>query len=269
LAPATVDAAHAREEFAANRSAPARVFHGNVELPDCAAAPATPAPWVAPYAIELPFTGPYLYLGGNLCIEATTTGAGGDPPWWAVDAVVEDLSGAVNAVGTSCVPALPGTPAGGDPATFALGARATFWLRGPIAPGPVLCLVGTSARQWGGLVLPLDLGPFGLPGCTLHNDVVVAAPELLWQLPQGNALATFEARLPPDPSVAGAMLCAQWLVPGGAAQPLPALSNGVQATTGTALSTLGVLWLEAPDPAAVRGRALPGRAPVLRVRASG
>ena len=269
-APALVGAATAREEFAANRGRAVRVFQGNVDLPDCAAAPVTPAPWTAPYAVELPFAIPYSYLGGNLCIETLTTGPQGMAPWWAVDAVIEDLGGTVATAGTSCVPALPGSPAGGDPATFALGARATFWLRGPQSEGPVLCLLGASDQHWNGLGLPLDLTPFGLAGCVLHNDVCLAVPALLTSLPQASfTLATYEVRLPEDLSLAGGKLFTQWLVLGDAQRPILGLSNGVQATLGTARSTLGVFWLEATDPAAMRGRALPGRAPVLRLRASG
>jgi hypothetical protein len=269
LAAATVDAASAGEEFAHNRGATVRVHHGPLDLPDCGAAPVTPAPWAAPYAVELPFAVPYPYASGHLCVETVTTVPVATLPWWPVDAVIEPLGGTVTPVGASCLPAVPGTPAGADPATLALGARATFWLRGSQRDGPVVCLLGTSSRSWGGLQLPLDLTALGLPGCSLRNDVQQAAPGWLASLPQAPfTLATWEARVPDDTAFAGATLFAQWLVLAQPPTSLVGVSNGVQATLGTARATLGVFWLEAADPGAARGRALPGRAPVLRLHAS-
>jgi hypothetical protein len=37
-------------------------------------------------------------------------------------------------------------------------------------------LVGASSQRWGAFPLPLDLGPFGLTGCSLRTSVDVVVP---------------------------------------------------------------------------------------------
>jgi hypothetical protein len=59
---------------------------------------------------------------------------------------------------------------------FRLGTTHAAHLARVPANGTFIGLLGSEAQQWGGMPLPIDLGPFGAPQCLLQ--VEVAANEL-------------------------------------------------------------------------------------------
>jgi hypothetical protein len=267
-----VSAAAPHFEFARNRGKDHRlVFQGEVRFPACPPAPSSPAPWAAPFAVTLPFSTPFPYLGGTLCLETVTARvreAGGallPAPWWTIDAVTSDPAGTVSLFGTSCIPGMGALPAGVDPATASLGATAVFFLRGPKRTGLAVCAVGTNDRTFSGLPLPFDLSRFGATGCALYTDWVWTKGAAVSAPPGGQTgYAGCELELPADPSLLGASMFGQWLFLDPTANPLGfTLSNGVKATLGAAAPQLGFGWVEATDLASTSGRVLPGRAPVL------
>ncbi len=271
LAHASTAPPNASGSFAANRGPNAtNVFAGLVAFPAAPAAPTTPAPWQAPYAVTIPFTTPFAYRGGPLVVETVTrplSGPSGQNPWWPIDAVIGASTGSVRSVGWGCLAAGTEPAAGAELGSVSLGATAVFWLRGQMQAGPATCLLGGDNRSYQGLPLPLDLTVIGMPGCVLYNDIATAVPSLLtpWPL-RPDTLATVEVPVPQDAALAGASLFAQWLVPniGGRAIRLET-SNGVEAVIGALPANPGAAWIEGIGPYAIRGRVLHDRCPVLRL----
>jgi hypothetical protein len=66
---------------------------------------------------------------------------------------------------------------------------------------------GTSRSSWGGLRLPFDLGPFGMPGCTLWTSL-----DELFPFVSGGSSATWSAAVPPNPGLLGQRFYNQALV---------------------------------------------------------
>ena len=261
------------DTFAANRGPDhRRVFSGVVTLPAVGAAPTTPAPWSAPWAVTLPFATPFTYTGGTLCLETITVPAPPtqDPPeelpWWPVDAQVQAVGGQVQTRGQSCIPGMLGQPAAADAAGVTPGGTVSVWLRGQRRGFGALCMVGLDDQRFGSLPLPFDLAPIGAPGCTLWNDWVFVLPTTVGALPQATfGFGSVSLRAPLDPGLLGQALFAQWVVPDPGRTPLGvSFSNGVVATFGPGAPLTGFGWLESTVPASSGGRRLLGRAPVLR-----
>ncbi|MFQ5506458.1 MAG: hypothetical protein ACE5F1_16940, partial [Planctomycetota bacterium] len=82
---------------------------------------------------------------------------------------------------------------------------------------PPILLLGASAQRWGGLTLPLDLGPLGMPRCTLY--VEAAIPMVL-------ASSNWSAVVPDDSLLLGISLYNQAVVGG-------VVSNAGRAILGT------------------------------------
>ena len=87
----------------------------------------------------------------------------------------------------------------------------------------VVLLIGGSRTTYGGLVLPLDLGPFGLQGCRLFHDIVVQLPTRTSVLGTARVPITW----PVDPSTVGGHSYSSFLV----------VDPGVPSTLPLALST--------------------------------
>ena len=132
-----------------------------------------------------------------------------------------------SAYGTGCTGAL-GVPtnltAGGAPTS---GGNAAFALHLADALPNAACLgvLGLSNTVWGGVPLPLGLGPFGIPGCHL-----LVSPDAVLALAT-NAAGRSVLRLPvpPVPALAGTSIYVQWYVvdPGPTLTP-GAMSRGLQ-----------------------------------------
>lgn len=124
--------------------------------------------------------------------------------------------------------AFAGSPCGGSlgvPALRApLGERpctgGAFALQASNLPGSVaIGVLGGSDLRWNGLPLPLDLAPFGYPGCMLRVE-----PLVLVGLPVGNGVCDWSLSLPSSPSLVGLALFQQVLAPD------PQGSSGLAAT---------------------------------------
>lgn len=130
-----------------------------------------------------------------------------------------DLGG--SAFGTGCGGAYIGC--GGDPVQ---GGVFTVNLRNAPAGAPALLFLGQSDARWGALTLPFDLGFLGFAGCKALCDWTLGFPSAAD--PQGQASRPFP--IPLDPTLAGATVCWQWVLPsisGGGLQ--LALSEGLKA----------------------------------------
>ena len=70
---------------------------------------------------------------------------------------------------------------------------------------PALLWLGFSRSEFGAVGLPLDLGPAGMPGCSL-----LQSDELSWlSVANADGVARFEIAMPSDPELLGAEVYAQ------------------------------------------------------------
>ena len=74
----------------------------------------------------------------------------------------------------------------------------------PSIPGGVYVILGFDHQNWEGLPLPLDLGIFGMFGCTLYQSIDFVFPSFN---PGGSTI--FILPIPNDPSLAGLVFCLQ------------------------------------------------------------
>jgi hypothetical protein len=67
------------------------------------------------------------------------------------------------------------------------------------ATGPLFLVLGLSDQNWNGVLLPLDLGPFGAPGCSNYvaHALVIGAPQPV------NGRATVPFTIPSAPHLFG------------------------------------------------------------------
>jgi hypothetical protein len=134
----------------------------------------------------------------------------------ATTAVISIVSGAppgVSLLGTACADQTGRQPRIGVGVGARLGSTMTVNLSNanPALLSATLAL-GFSATVWGGTPLPLDLTPFGLPGCNWQ-----VAPDAVLTLPTVGVNgtrhhATYELAVPQQSSLLGLDLFAQWLV---------------------------------------------------------
>jgi hypothetical protein len=100
----------------------------------------------------------------------------------------------------------------------------------PPATTAAFLAAGFSDRTIGATPLPLDLAPFGMPGCTLYQDLSVLA--LPCQL--AGTTASQSLSIPNTTSLAGLRLYLQGWVPAAGANAAGLLtSNGLELTLGT------------------------------------
>ena len=99
----------------------------------------------------------------------------------------------------------PTRRAGGEPT---VGSTVTLTLRRAVGSANTILVVGASKTQGFGSTLPLDLGPLGATGCSLHvsGDVMVSAPA------NGQGSVDVRAALPNDRNLIGLSVFTQWAV---------------------------------------------------------
>jgi hypothetical protein len=203
---ASHDPDQAVRSFAGNLPTPIEVFRGTLQAPSSPASPSTPS-WAPGESLRVDFTAPFPYGGGPLCVEFEPQGSPGI--WWPVDAVTDPVIGTVTSVGSACGPlSHMVATAGAQDASLVIGRTAIFDLVG--APSaPAWLMVGLGLRP-----TPIDLTPFGAPGCALHVDAFAAIATVLSDGASGLAghgLANVELQIPAQPGLAGAALGIQFL----------------------------------------------------------
>lgn len=265
LSNGTVSTLRPAMSFQANRGKDhQRLFNRRVNFPATPASSISPAPWRAPHAVSLNLQAPFVYSGGTLVLESITrlqnpnTKQFVAPPFWTMDAQLDDPPGRVAPFGTSCI-RNPDQTAGADAGSLSSGGTAVFFLHGGTRQGPVLLTVGTRP-------LAIDLSGFGFPGCHLYNDWLLLLQTVLQPMPYGwHAQAHAALPLPADNGLIGASLYTQWLaIHLGQAGPWLSFSNGVKSTLGGPQDS-GMTWVESSDPDAGYGRIMFGRIPVLQL----
>lgn len=262
-------ASDASPELAANIG-PDRTlfFQGFVDLPHLAGFETDPAPWGAG-SVRLPGIRPFVLKGTTLCIESRTSaaqaGKPGQAPYWPIDAARGPI-GESAVRGTSCLPGNAEQPAAAEAASALTGEKLVVTLQMPaIAPPVAFLLWGFDAQRWGATTLPLDLGPFGAPGCFLQQEIVGVESVLCERLPSAPyERASVEFPVPADPGLAGLRLYAQWM---RFASPRAtfSLSNGVEAKLAAVPRDFGYAYVVADDLSSRTGRVEHARIPILRL----
>lgn len=260
----------ASQAYAANVGANATlVFQGTVALPTSpavAAGPGATVAWTSANVLRIPFTTPFVYQGGPLCVDVVGAPiAGQNATWWMADAVAEPVAGAAVQLGGGC-----GAYGGSAHAWSHVGVRsllpgayAPFEAYGP--PGSLgLCAFGSRSP----LPIPLALLGFNSPaGCSLMLATIdalhvapfvpAADPGLLHR----GGLASTQLRVPNDPAVFGATLTTQWFE-----WSQQATSNAIEWSVANAAPSLGMALLEG-HPQEATGRLTVHLAHVLRFEA--
>ncbi|HET6202749.1 MAG TPA: hypothetical protein VFI25_08095 [Planctomycetota bacterium] len=232
--------------FSANVSGPqAIVFSGNLLLPPV---PAQSGNGPYPFAWTIPLATPTVYSGGSdLLLEVAVFSNSSSGPFGAtVDAVAVpgDAVSRQYFVGSATAPsAATGTSTLGLVTRFTYGASfvpfgggCSGWggyvptigssggaptlgnlgfalLLTSVQPGSTAALIlGTNASSSATFPLPLELGPFGLPGCFLlvACDGLLGAP--VQGSGQGGGIAVVSAPIPAIPALSGGRGYFQWIV---------------------------------------------------------
>lgn len=109
-----------------------------------------------------------------------------------------------------------------------LGQTMEVNLEGAPSSTPAVLAIGDSATSWLGLGLPLDLGPYGAPGCNLLCSALVTVA-----VQTTGGMAGLPLTLPTNPALVGAPIFNQWWVANPTASSLGLVfSNGGRGVIG-------------------------------------
>ena len=207
------------------------------------------------------FSKGFTWQGGGLCLEVanhTSTKAA-----WRVDAASAVPYGFGRAAyeGNPC-PAGKNTivssvvPWPGAPVEWK-----TRLLDGSVSTGSALLILGTGQAKWGGISLPWNMDPvFGTKGCMLYTDLVVGSAAVV---SAGKAEVDMGV-LPPNSVLSGAVLTAQWIVPGGSVPGGIGASNLARLKIGSPPPFVTLYnYLTNSNPGSTKAEFLAAAAPVL------
>ena len=134
----------------------------------------------------------------------------------------------VEVYGAGCAGALPQVPRIGVRGSPSLGAVVKVNLSKAAPAAPAILFLGLSNSAWGPTPLPLDLAPFGMPGCSLLAAADFAFPFVTYPVPPAPGRASMEWTIPGNPSLVGGQVFCQWIVLGGPGLAGSALTRGVR-----------------------------------------
>ncbi len=235
---------------------PTVVFNKSFDLP-AAPKPTTPP---APFVVKIPFNTPWVYRGGNLCIDLYYSRPSATPyKYWRRDAqwLRGDMKpGSYRNLGYGCRGSNRYTPYT-YPFTYTAipGYEMFIYMYGAKKPTTPLekfafNWIGFSKTNYGGLTLPFDLSTIGFPtGCKLYTDIFFVQ---MVQLEDYRTSANYSRGyalylIPANPLFSGITFYSQWLCnDSGVSAPLKyTVSNGIQITTGKAGRTYvgQTVWL--------------------------
>ncbi len=136
--------------FANNRGpTPVVVLDRSVNMPPTPVPP-VPVPWVAPFAVRIHFDNPFVYAGGDLCVEFEGELQSSGPEGWWFDFEKETNTAAVSRFGAGCgapvaeyVP-----PAAAQARGLHAGGTATVALAGRVRTIGALVLGSAHTTAW-------------------------------------------------------------------------------------------------------------------------
>lgn len=219
----------------------------------------------APFALTFLLDQPFVYRGGHLGIEHYVYDSQAQ-----YDYIIDAVDGFVPGGTVTLLPGGQGCPVGQNRALAQApnpgGGDVQFWLFDAQAGVPALLALGASAHSYGGAPLPLDLGPLGLPGCTVLASFDVTLPTLVTSA----GMAELRYPVPAVQELLDATLYAQWACVNDARinPSLPmTLSDGLSVTFGSHLNGgfLGMTVVSAFAGSNQHGYVQPNRGPVMRI----
>ncbi len=197
------------ETFAQNVGPnPVQVWNGPLTLP---ASPANVTPtWMPADVLRIPFQSPFLYSGGNLCLDVVGSPIGTPAGWWPADAAAEPITATTTDRGGGCGPYgfVPGHWSFADVRTLLPGTTASFSAIGPSNSFAVVAFGVEDLTGWPlGLVLPQ-----APPSCTVHLalPIEIAVVPFLPN-PPTNPRAEYRLPIPNSPNMPGVSLTTQWV----------------------------------------------------------
>jgi hypothetical protein len=249
--------------YAANVGVPAvQVFSGQVSFP---ASPANPGPvaWTPDNIVRIPFSTPFVYVGGTLCVDIVGTAIPGqEANWWMADLELEDIGGSFTDLGGGCGIYGGATKNWASVSRRSLlpGAYARFSAYGtPFG----LAIAAFGNRAPAGVPFAA-LGFPALPTCVLHLSTLDGLIPMLFLPPSDPSDITFggEAelliRVPASSSVFGLSMTTQWLD-----WSQMATSNAIEWTIASVTPTLDMAHVDG-DPTEAFGLSSVHLAHVLR-----
>ena len=256
----------ASEAFTFNSGNDARVvFQGEVAFPASPALQHRNDPdWGPQHSFTLPFTTPFSYAGGTLCIDIEGTPV--QATRWPIDYHSDLQIGRVQRLGSACGPVSAITTKTARVSEWALrpGASITFQMIGERYSLGILMLGSTQFSP------PLPLGFLGAPGCFLHVDPLITAWSSVTprpgRAPNHPGIGEVQVQMPHQPGIVGALLFAQWLNIAGTNL---TASDGLQLMFAGGLVPYGAGTVTSARadglPMPATGRVAPGHAPVMRL----
>jgi len=184
-----------------------RVFSGKINLPYVS--PRAKRDWL----FRIPFNKPFVAnskLGPSLVLDFATTSVATNMNrrWALIQSRLDSGSVKFQGIGYNChfkkIPFFWQTYPGG----ISIGAT-TSWYGAPLKPNqPGFLAIGDAGwgSRWGGLTLPIDLSPFGAPGCKWELRPLLFFPFLVNSRGGG---AVSGIRIPSNPRLANLNLYAQ------------------------------------------------------------
>ena len=193
--------------FANNVGNDVRMVHSGV-LNWPAAQKVPPGP--TPFVYTVPITQPFLYTGQqDLCLDIARRGYTNPNTSFFLDAAAGSIGTISSQLGVGCPNASVNNVVVYD--SWAPGARARILQYNAASGTPTALVIGDSSTNWGPIILPLDLMPFGAPGCRIYTSHSLTIPGT-----NSNATTPYGGRwefiteLPMDPSLGGATLFMQF-----------------------------------------------------------
>jgi hypothetical protein len=184
------------------------VFQGRVSLPASPALGERYVPWESPHAVNIPFTTPFAYAGGNLCIEIDGQQVPGSPCFRPFDYEWEGQVGVATKYGIACgkYAGRFGISATVTASNLRLATTASFYSWGqPNTSGAMM--IGDQKYFPG-----IDLDVLGATDCDLYVRSTIMIPAAFGSPfragEPGTAKVAFQ--IPPTATLMGAMLWVQW-----------------------------------------------------------
>jgi hypothetical protein len=139
-----------------------------------------------------------VYLGSY---TGQLTGTDGGLTAFKMRVITGDAS--LQRFGAGCMGSNSQTPGLAFNGTGKIGTNLSVDQANAVATRPTLLVVGTNSAL---PVFPLDLAPFGAPGCVLYIDQVVSVP----MVTTANGTSSLPLTIPNDPALVGLKLYFQW-----------------------------------------------------------
>jgi len=190
-------------------AAPVQVFASQLQLP---ASPATTTPgWTGSNVVRIPFATPFVYQGGNLCIDIVGAPVAGQAAgWWPCDADQSLVTSTVVDLGGGC--GAYGGPthqwSAAVPRTLVPGGEGSFFAFGPLGSFGIVAFGAEFPAGWP-LAMVLPAAPMN---CTLFLSQPIALSLAFFQdNAPADPRADFTFAIPNTPTITGATLTTQWV----------------------------------------------------------